>query len=158
MVSFTSPIEKLLIPWSTGKSTNINGKRTILIINCVEAWRDVLLHKYFISEFYPEFKLDSGSAAWPLLRSKTPFASLVISGSVFLFIPVVAVGFEAIFGDPCHFGADPDQDPYPQIRTLWQMDPNPTPDPTPFFSDFKDAKKKKYFFLITYPQAHYFQS
>jgi hypothetical protein len=22
------------------------------------------------------------------------------------------------------------------------MDPNPTPDPTPFFSDFKDAKKK----------------
>ncbi len=35
----------------------------------------------------------------------------------------------------------------------------PAPDPTPFFSDFKDAKKKfSYFFLITYPQAHYLQS
>ncbi len=33
-------------------------------------------------------------------------------------------------------------DPY-----LWLMDPDPTPDPTPFFSDFKDAKKK-YFFHI----------
>jgi hypothetical protein len=25
---------------------------------------------------------------------------------------------------------------------LWLMDPDPTPDPTPFFRDFKDAKKK----------------
>jgi hypothetical protein len=34
------------------------------------------------------------------------------------------------------------------------------PDPTPFFSDFKDAKKLSYFifFLITYQQAHYSQS
>ncbi len=39
---------------------------------------------------------------------------------------------------------------------LWLTDP----DPTPFFSDFKDAKKeKKYiFFLITYPEAHYLHS
>jgi len=44
--------------------------------------------------------------------------------------------------DPWHFGVDPD--------------PDPTPYPTPFFSDFKDAKN--YFFLITYPQAHYLQS
>ena len=36
--------------------------------------------------------------------------------------------------DPRHFGADPD--PY-----LLLMDPDPTPDPTPFFIDFKDAKK-----------------
>jgi hypothetical protein len=39
-----------------------------------------------------------------------------------------------------------------------EPDPEPAPDPTsdktPFFSDFKDAKKS-YFFLITYPQAHY---
>ncbi len=46
-------------------------------------------------------------------------------------------------GDPWHFGADPDPDP--RIRTLWLMDsaldPDPTPDPIPFFSDFKDAKK-----------------
>jgi hypothetical protein len=29
------------------------------------------------------------------------------------------------------------------------------PDPTPIFSDFKDAKKKiSYFFLKTYPPAH----
>ncbi len=42
-------------------------------------------------------------------------------------------------------------DPY-----LLLMDPNldPTSDPTPFFGDFKDAKKK----FITYPQAHYLQS
>ncbi len=33
------------------------------------------------------------------------------------------------------------------------MDPDPTPDPTPFFRDFKDAKKiifSPYYFLITY--------
>jgi hypothetical protein len=40
------------------------------------------------------------------------------------------------------------------------MDPDPNPDPapdlTPFFCDFKDAKKLIFyiFFLITYPQAH----
>ncbi len=34
------------------------------------------------------------------------------------------------------------------------------PDPTPFFSDFKDGKKKIFsmFFLKTYPQAHYIPS
>jgi hypothetical protein len=41
--------------------------------------------------------------------------------------------------------------------------PNPSPDPTSFFCDFKDAKNNFviwYFFLIvtTYPQAHYLQS
>ncbi len=53
-------------------------------------------------------------------------------------------------GDPWHFGADPDP-------PLWLMDPDPTPDPTPFFSDFKVAPKNcsPYFFLINYPQAHY---
>ncbi len=47
-------------------------------------------------------------------------------------------------GDPWHFGADPD----PRICTyLWLMDPDlasdqdPTPDPSSFFIDFKDAKK-----------------
>jgi hypothetical protein len=35
-------------------------------------------------------------------------------------------------------------------------DPNPTLDPAPFFSDFKDAKKT--IFYITYLQAHYLQS
>jgi hypothetical protein len=47
-------------------------------------------------------------------------------------------------------------DPY-----LCLMNPDPTLDPTPFFSDFKDAKKKYFFhifFLITYSQAHYLQS
>jgi hypothetical protein len=43
------------------------------------------------------------------------------------------------------FGADPD---------LWLLDPDPAPDPTPFFSDFKDT----YFFLTAFLQAHYFQS
>jgi hypothetical protein len=46
------------------------------------------------------------------------------------------------------------------------MDPAPhpgpetNPDPAPFFSDLKDIEEKKFhiFFLITYPQAHYFQS
>ncbi len=39
-------------------------------------------------------------------------------------------------GDPEHFGEDPD------LRL--RVDPDPTPDLTPFFSDFKDAKN--YFF------------
>ncbi len=51
-----------------------------------------------------------------------------------------------------------------RIRTLTNgsvPDPDPTPDTTPFFSDFKDAKTIiifSYLFLITYPQAHYLQS
>ncbi len=49
-------------------------------------------------------------------------------------------------------------DPY-----LWLMDPDPdrapTSDPTPFFNDFKDAKKWffSYFFLQTCPQANHLQ-
>ncbi len=37
---------------------------------------------------------------------------------------------------------------------------DPDPDPTLFFSDFKDAKNLffSYLFLITYPQAHNVQS
>jgi hypothetical protein len=34
-------------------------------------------------------------------------------------------------------------DPY-----LWLTDPDPTPDPTPFFSNFQDAKKKKNYFIF----------
>ncbi len=47
-------------------------------------------------------------------------------------------------GDPWHFGADP----------------HPDQDSTPFFSDFKGAKRNfsSYFFLITYLQAHSLQS
>jgi hypothetical protein len=54
--------------------------------------------------------------------------------------------------DVWHFGADPD--PH-----LWLMDLDLTLDLTPFLSDFKDAKKIffPYFFLTTYPQAHYHQ-
>jgi hypothetical protein len=39
------------------------------------------------------------------------------------------------------------------------MDPDLTPDPTPFFFDFKNAKKYLflYFFLTTCPQAHHLQ-
>ncbi len=39
-------------------------------------------------------------------------------------------------------------------------DPAPDPDPTPFFTVFKDAKKifVSQFFLITCPQAHHLRS
>jgi hypothetical protein len=43
---------------------------------------------------------------------------------------------------------------------LGLIDPDPNTDPTPFFSDFKDAKTNNffsYFFLITYPHAHCLQ-
>ncbi len=57
-------------------------------------------------------------------------------------------------GDPwCGYGS---ADPY-----LWLTEPDLTSDPTPLFSDFKDAKKLFFlcnFFLITYPQAYYLQS
>jgi hypothetical protein len=46
-------------------------------------------------------------------------------------------------------------------RALAQMlKPVLDPDPTPFLSDFKDAKilNFSYFVLITYSQAHYLQS
>jgi hypothetical protein len=46
-------------------------------------------------------------------------------------------------GDPCHFGADPDL----RIHMyLWLT----YPDPTPFFSDFKDAKKCCFFCIFSY--------
>jgi hypothetical protein len=35
------------------------------------------------------------------------------------------------------------------VPYLWLMDPDPTPDPTPFFSDFWDAKK------IIFPHIFY---
>jgi hypothetical protein len=40
------------------------------------------------------------------------------------------------------------------------IDPVPTPDTTPFFIDFKDAKQLFFniFFLITCPQTYHFQS
>ncbi len=46
----------------------------------------------------------------------------------------ITLKITSTIGDPWRFGAD--QDPH-----LWLMDPDldPTPDPTPFFSDFKDA-------------------
>ncbi len=52
--------------------------------------------------------------------------------------------------DPWYFGAGPN-------LYLWLMDPDPTPDPTPFFSNFKDAKKIIFFPHFFQPQAHYFQ-
>ncbi len=47
-------------------------------------------------------------------------------------------------------------DPVPVL----DRDPAPTPDPTPFFSDFKDANKffLSLFFFIIYLQGHYLQS
>ncbi len=59
--------------------------------------------------------------------------------------------FRAVLGIRWHFGADP---------YLWLMDPDPTPDPTAFFSDLKDVKKFFFliFFLTSYPQAHYLMS
>ncbi len=36
-------------------------------------------------------------------------------------------------------------DPY-----LWLIDPDPTPDPTPFFSDFKDVKNLFFFIFFSY--------
>ncbi len=78
--------------------------------------------------------------------SKSGFRSLV--NSVLIFIHAVCtVGGLTSVGDPGHFDADPD---------LCLMDPDPTPDSTPFFSDFQDAKKL--IFFHTYPQAHYIQS
>jgi hypothetical protein len=39
------------------------------------------------------------------------------------------------------------------------MDPDPTPDPPPFFTDFKEEKNIfiNIFFLTTCPQAHHLQ-
>jgi hypothetical protein len=51
---------------------------------------------------------------------------------------------------------DPDPTPDPNPTP----DPDLTPDPTPLFRDFKDAKKTffpPYYFLLTYPQAHFLQ-
>ncbi len=45
---------------------------------------------------------------------------------------------ESSVGDPGKFGADPD----PHRRL---MDPDPTPDPTPFYSDIKVAKQTQKF-------------
>ncbi len=50
----------------------------------------------------------------------------------------------ASVGNPCHFGADPDRaDP-----NLWLFDKDPTPDPTPFYSDFKDGENYYYYFIF----------
>ncbi len=47
---------------------------------------------------------------------------------------------------------------------LWLMDSDPAPDsdptqdPTTFFNDIIDVKKKFIFFLVTYPKVHHLQS
>jgi hypothetical protein len=46
-----------------------------------------------------------------------------------------------------------------RIRGLMDTDTDPTPDLTPFFSNFKDAKKNVFiFFSYNYPQAQYLLS
>jgi hypothetical protein len=65
-------------------------------------------------------------------------------------------GFFQCWGSVIFWCGSGSADPY-----LWLTDSAPDPDPTPdtlFFSDFKDAKKKFFFFLITYSHAHYLQS
>jgi hypothetical protein len=52
-------------------------------------------------------------------------------------VPVLVTVLTSV-GDPRQFGADP---------YLWLMYPDPNPDPTPFFSAFKDANKS-YFFTL----------
>ncbi len=89
---------------------------------------------------------------WPVYRSWTwrwsagtgtwsgagPECSACAKGSPQLFFPVLGI-----------------RDIQVRIRIRGLVDP----DPTPFFSDFKDAKNfSSYFFLLTYPQAHYLQS
>jgi hypothetical protein len=73
--------------------------------------------------------------------------STLLDGQHFEF-QIVKTTIKIIVGDP---------DPY-----LWLIDPDsdPTLDPTPFFLNFKDAKKISLFifFHITCPQAHHFQS
>ncbi len=54
--------------------------------------------------------------------------------------------FALQFGDSWRFGADPDLDPH-----LSLMDPDPTPNLTPFFGDTKDEKKKFIFFSYSLP-------
>ncbi len=49
--------------------------------------------------------------------------------------------WNAVFWNPWHFGANL----YPH---LWLMDPDPTLDPTSFFSDFKDANKLMFFSIF----------
>jgi len=68
----------------------------------------------------------------------------------FYFEPVEKSGTALIFFSvryQRHFGADTDPD-----RHLWLMDLAPNlasdPYPTPFFSDFKDAKKINFFFVF----------
>jgi hypothetical protein len=58
---------------------------------------------------------------------------------------------------PCNTFMRKEKDPEPDLY-LWLMDPYPAPDPTPFFSDFKDEIKIHIFLLITYPQALYLRS
>jgi hypothetical protein len=36
------------------------------------------------------------------------------------------------------------------VRYLWLMDPDTTPDPAPFFINFKDGKKKYFFPIFSY--------
>ncbi len=59
---------------------------------------------------------------------------------------IIALGKNQCWGSVTFWRGSGSPDPY-----LWLMDPNPTP----FFSDFKDAKKIfLYFFLETFRHAH----
>jgi hypothetical protein len=68
-----------------------------------------------------------------------------IGRSVFLIVACFFISLSNSVGDPLHFGADPDLYLWPMDPDL-AADPEPSPGPTPFFSDFEDAKK--FFFFL----------
>ncbi len=82
-------------------------------------------------------------SVYPALHFSQGLRCRICQSALFVYSALLPTVF--CVGDPWHFSADPD----------------PTPDPTSFFIDFKDATKNifvSYFFLITCQHAHHLQS
>ncbi len=98
----------------------------------------------------------SWSCSWWRLNSRklcSPSSSIMRSDfSYFLYgIPKHRSGVRGMLWVVTCWRGSGSADPY-----LWLMDPDPTPDPAPFFSDFKDERKLIFstFFPLTHSQAH----
>ncbi len=87
-------------------------------------------------------------------KAKVPLGMISIDQKTFLPIQRMKQNVKNSDEDLGHFGADPDPDPDPY---LWLLDqaPEPTPETTPFISDFRNVKKFNFFHIVFFTGTSY---
>ncbi len=117
----------------THRCSSIINDVTYVLIPCMHIFINGLFDYLFYITNVPQFWWKS---SYDIIRQDF---------DNFFSVSICRYGWSSV-GDPRHFGADPGSDWC--LRIALNLDS--TPDPTPFFNDFEDAKK--YFFHILFFQ------